>query len=215
MRTERIEACRVRAGRLGLRLLGLCCAVLGGCAGMATDASYAPVPDAAAGTGASAEYVIGVPDLLQVTVWQQPDLSGPLLVRRDGRISVPLLGDVTAAGLTPRQLARELEAGLGRFVTEPRVDVAVTEMRSQVVSVIGGGVVRSGVIELRHDMRIIDALAEMGGLTEFARKRDIRVLRKTDAGEVTYRFDYQAFIDGEAPQSNFPLEPGDTIVVAE
>jgi polysaccharide export outer membrane protein len=156
-------------------------------------------------------YVIGIPDLLAVTVWGQPDLSGEVLVRRDGKISMALAGDVAAAGRTPEELAREIEKGLTRFVAEPRVNVAVVEMRSQVVSVIGGGIQRSGVIELRSDMRVADAIAEMGGLTPFAKQRQIRVLR----GEESYPFDYSAFMLGEAPQSNFLLAPGDTIVVPE
>ena len=156
-------------------------------------------------------YVIGVPDMLRVTVWEQPDLSGDVLVRRDGKISVPLMGDEVAAGRTPDELARQIERGLARFVTDPRVDVSVVEMRSQVVSVIGGGIQNSGVLELRSEMRVIDAIAEMGGLTPFAKKREIRVLR----GDESYPFDYTAFMNGDAPRSNFLLAPGDTIVVPE
>lgn len=156
-------------------------------------------------------YVIGVPDLLSVTVWGQPDLSSQVLVRRDGKISVALVGDAVAAGNTPEELAREIETGLSRFVAEPRVDVAVVEMRSQVVSIIGGGIQQPGVIELRSNMRVIDAIAEMGGLTPFAKQRRITVLR----GEESYPFDYSAFMRGENPKANFLLSPGDTIVVPE
>jgi polysaccharide export outer membrane protein len=156
-------------------------------------------------------YVIGVPELLAIKVWEQPDLSGEVLVRRDGKISVPLIGDELAAGRSPDELARQIEQGLSRFVANPRVDVSVVEMRSQVVSVIGGGIETSGVLELRSDMRVIDAIAEMGGLTPFAKKREIRVLR----GDESYPFDYSAFMDGDAPQSNFLLAAGDTIVVPE
>lgn len=154
-------------------------------------------------------YVIGVPDMLEIVVWEQPDLSGEVLVRRDGKISVPLMGDEVAAGRTPDELARVIEQRLSRFVANPRVDVSVVEMRSQVVSVIGGGIENSGVLELRSDMRVIDAIAEMGGLTPFARKRQIRVVR----GGESYPFDYSAFMDGDAPDSNFLLAPGDTIIV--
>lgn len=156
-------------------------------------------------------YVIGIPDLLSITVWGQPDLSGQVLVRRDGKISVSLVGDIVAAGLTTEALSREIESGLSRFVAEPRVDVAVVEMRSQVVSVIGGGINESGVLELRNEMRVVDAIAEMGGLTPFAKQSQIRVLR----GEEAYPFDYSAFMRGENPESNFLLAPGDTIVVPE
>ena len=132
-------------------------------------------------------------------------------MRRDGKISVSLVGDIVAAGLTTEQLSREIESGLSRYVAEPRVDVAVVEMRSQVVSVIGGGIVKSGVLELRNDMRVVDAIAEMGGLTPFAKQSQIRVLR----GEEAYPFDYNAFMRGDNPEANFLLAPGDTIVVPE
>lgn len=186
-------------------LASLVIVVLAGCASSPSTPDRIP-PDPQLGT-----YVIGIPDLLMVTVWGQPDLSGEVLVRRDGKISVALVGDAAAAGSSPEELAREIESGLARFVAEPRVDVAVVEMRSQVISVIGGGIQKSGVIELRSDMRVIDALAEMGGLTPFAKKSQIQVLR----GDESYRFDYSTFMRGETPEANFLLAPGDTIVVPE
>ncbi len=160
-------------------------------------------------------YRIGVPDLLDIRVWEQPELSGTALVRTDGRISVPLVGDVLAEGRTPEELAAFLEGSLAAYVTDPMVDVAVLEMRSQVVSVIGGGIQRSGVLELRHDMRVLDAIAEMGGFTPFAKKSRIKVLRKSAGGETELSFDYTSFVNGRAPGSNFLLMPGDTIVVPE
>lgn len=160
-------------------------------------------------------YRIGVPDLLSIRVWQQEDLSGPALVRTDGKISVPLIGDMQAEGMTPEGLASAIATALSDYVAEPRVDVAVVEMRSQVVSVIGGGIERSGVLELRHEMRILDAIAEMGGFTPFAKKNRIKVLRNADDGEIELMFDYPRFINGRAPGSNFLLQPGDTIVVPE
>lgn len=179
-----------------------------------TTPSWTPAPETRV-VGAAPEYVIGVPDLLELTVWQQPDLSGPVLVRRDGKISVPLLGDTQAEGLTPEQLAERIRLGLSEFVANPHVDIAVTEMRSQVASVIGGGVLRSGIVPLQRNTRVIDALASMGGLTPFAKKSKIRILRDTPGGQVEYRFDYSAFIKGRAPDSNILLEPGDTIIVPE
>jgi len=167
------------------------------------------------GMGPADDYVIGVPDRLELSVWEQPDLSGPLLVRRDGKVSVRLLGDVQAAGLTPEELADAIQEGLSEYLTAPRVDVAVTEMRSQIASVIGAGVVQSGIVELQRDTRVIDALAAMGGLTAFARKRDIRIIRETPEGPVEYPFDYTAFVEGQAPETNILLAPGDTIIVPE
>jgi len=161
------------------------------------------------------EYRIGVPDLLELTVWQHPDVSGPILVRRDGKVSVPLMGDIQAEGFTPTELSTQIRTALSDYISNPRVDVAVTEMRSQVASVIGGGVERSGQVELQRNTRVIEAIAAMGGLTPFAKKRRIRILRNTPDGQTEYNFDYTAFIRGDAPDSNFLLEPGDTIIVPD
>ncbi len=160
-------------------------------------------------------YKIGIPDLLNILVWQQEELSGPALVRTDGKISIPLVGDIRAAGKTPEELAEHIEIALVDYVAKPQVDISVLEMRSQVVSVIGGGIERSGVLELRHDMRVLDAIAEMGGFTPFAKKRNIMVLRTTDNIEEELRFDYVDFIKGRTRSSNFLLAPGDTVVVPE
>lgn len=184
--------------------------LLSACAG---SPSLAPPPTRV--VGAVEDYVIGVPDLLKLTVWQQPDFSGPVLVRRDGKISVPLMGDIQAEGLTPEALAETIRVALSQYISKPRVDVSVTEMRSQVASVIGGGVLRSGIIELQHNTRVIDAIAAMGGLSRFAKKRSIRVLRDTAEGQIEYPFDYTAFIRGDDPASNILLEPGDTVIVPE
>jgi polysaccharide export outer membrane protein len=141
------------------------------------------------------DYVIGVPDLLQLTVWQHPDFTGPLL--------------------TPVALAETIRVALSEFISNPRVDIAVTEMRSQVASVLGEGVLRSGIIQLQGNTRVIDAIAEMGGFSPFAKKDEIRILRDTPRGQVEYRFDYTAFIKGRNPASNILLEPGDTVIVPE
>lgn len=164
---------------------------------------------------ANREYRIGVPDLLELTVWQHEDVSGPLLVRSDGKVSVPLMGDVRAEGRTPAELAAVIRKGLRDYIAKPRVDIAVTEMNSQVVSVIGGGIEREGQVELQRNTRVIEAIAAMGGLTPFAKKRRIRVLRNTPEGQVEYHFDYNAFVNGEAPDSNLVLEAGDTIIVPD
>jgi polysaccharide export outer membrane protein len=193
---------------------------LGACSSMTFPLSSIPIEGPATSfeddaAVASAEYVIGVPDLLEVTVWEHPDFSGPLLVRRDGKVSIALIGDVHAAGRTPRQLAADIQSRLSEYITAPRVDIAVTDMRSQVASVIGGGIVRSGIVPLQHNTRVIDALAAMGGLTPFAKKRRIRILRNTPDGQIEYPFDYTAFINGNAPTTNILLKPGDTIIVPE
>lgn len=200
----------------GLGGLAVCVSLVA-CASLpflSSDPPPAPTPQTRI-VGEVEDYVIGVPDQLQLTVWQHPDFSGPVLVRRDGKISVPLMGDIQAEGMTPEALAEKIRVALSKYISKPRVDIAVTEMRSQVASVIGGGVLRSGVVQLQHNTRVIDAIAMMGGLTPFAKKSGIRILRDTPEGQVEYLFDYNAFVKGRAPASNLLLEPGDTIIVPE
>lgn len=160
-------------------------------------------------------YEIGVPDLLMIHVWKQPEISGDVVVRPDGKISLPLLQDVQAEGLTPEQLRDVLAERLAEYIVAPQVNVAVREMRSNTASVVGGGVARSGVVPLMRNTRVLDAIASMGGFTPFAKKGEILVLRETEAGQIEYRFDYDAFIAGKSPDSNMVLDPGDTIVVPD
>lgn len=185
--------------------------------GCANFDPFAPAPSLAppVTNAAEREYRIGVPDRLQLTVWQHADVSGPMLVRRDGKVSVPLVGDIDAAGKTPTELAAVIQVGLREFIANPRVDVAILEMNSQVASVIGGGIEREGQVELQRNTTVIEAIAAMGGLTPFAKKRRIRVLRNGPAGQSEYFFDYTAFVQGNAPDSNLLLQPGDTIVVPD
>ncbi|MCA9512006.1 MAG: polysaccharide biosynthesis/export family protein [Myxococcales bacterium] len=172
-----------------------------------------PPPDRV--VGEVEEYVIGIPDVLQITVWKQEQLTTEALVRSDGKISMPLLQDVQAEGLTPDELRAVIEERLAEFIVAPHVNVLVKDMRSNVVSVVGGGVARSGLVPLQRNTRVLDAIATMGGFTPFARKGDIRVLRNRDGRQVQYGFDYDAFIKGRAPGSNMLLEPGDTVVVPD
>jgi len=160
-------------------------------------------------------YVIGVPDLLRIHVWKQDEISADVVVRPDGQISLPLIQDVQAEGLTPDELRDVIADRLAEFIVAPQVNVMVREMRSNIVSVVGGGVARSGVVPLMRNTRVLDAIATMGGFTQFAKKGDIRVLRDVESRQVEYRFDYDAFIGGRAPNTNMLLEPGDTIVVPD
>ena len=159
-------------------------------------------------------YVIGVTDQLQIRVWNNRDLDVKVPVRRDGMISVPLLDDVPAEGLTPEELKEVLTERLSAFVTAPDVTVIVVQTNSKMASIIGG-VPRSRVFPLTQDMRVLEAIASAGGFTTWAKKRQVRILRKSADGLVEYRFDYEAFLDGEDPDSNILLEPGDTIVVPD
>lgn len=160
-------------------------------------------------------YVIGADDVIQVVVWKNQELSVTVPVRPDGRISVPLVDDVQAAGLTAAELKMVLSEKLQEFVKNPEVTVIVTQINSKRVYLLGG-IARQTSFPLTQDMRVLDALALGGGFTTFAKKSDVKILRRKGSGLVEYRFDYDAFLRGDAPlESNFLLQPGDTIVVPD
>jgi len=182
--------------------------VLSGCA--AGTQPLPPEPEA----GTREEYVIGIPDVLRVVVWRNPELSVDVPVRRDGMISVPLVDDVQAEGLTPHELKEVLTEALAEYVTAPDVTVIVQEIRSHTVTVVGG-VARSGQISLTRQMRVLEAIATMGGFNAFAEKDRIKVIRKIGNETVEYGFSFGAYASGKAPNSNMILRPGDTVVVPE
>ena len=171
-----------------------------------------PPPEPVAGD--REPYVIGVTDQLQIAVWKNSELSVAAVVRADGMISVPLLDDVQAEGLTPSELKEVITAELSEYVSSPDVTVVVTQMNSNVASVMGA-VGRSGTVALRRDTRVLEAIAIMGGFNSFAKRNKVRIMRPTELGVVEYRFDYDAFLDGDAPNSNLVLKAGDTVVVPE
>ena len=160
-------------------------------------------------------YVVGVEDVLQISVWKNEELSVVVPVRSDGKISVPLVDDVQAEGLQAMEIKEVLTRELSEFITAPDVTVVVLEMNSRYVNVIGA-VPRSGQIPLVKDLRVLEAIATMGGFALFANTGDVRIVRRQpDGGEVEYRFDYDAYIKGRAPGTNIVLRSGDTIIVPE
>lgn len=160
-------------------------------------------------------YVIGVNDVLQVTVWRNPELSARVPVRTDGKISVALVDDIQAEGLTPMELKEVLTRELGEFVAAPDVAVLVVESNSRVISVLGQ-VTRPGRVLLQQEMRVLEAIAASGGFALYADKGDVRIVRRgAEGAEVEYRFDYDAYIKGNAPGTNIVLQPGDTIIVPD
>ncbi|MCP5040324.1 MAG: sugar ABC transporter substrate-binding protein [bacterium] len=176
----------------------------------ATDAP-APPPEMVAGE--RKPYVIGVTDVLGITVWKNQELSVAVPVRPDGKISVPLLDDVQAEGLTPEELKEVLTEALSEFIAAPDVTILVQEMNSQLVYLLGAGVAGNGALPLRKEMRVLEAIATIGGFTIWAKKNRVRILRKTRTGMVEYVFNYGAYLAGKAPDSNIVLRAGDTIVV--
>jgi polysaccharide export outer membrane protein len=180
---------------------------------MLACAAPPPPPPPETVPGERRVYVIGVTDVLGITVWKNPELSTAAPVRPDGKISVPLLDDVQAEGLTPQELKEVLTEALSEFIAAPDVTVSVHEMNSQAIYLLGEGVQGNGSLPLRREMRVLEAIATMGGFTVWAKKNNIRILRKTQTGITEYSFNYSAYMAGKAPNSNIVLQAGDTIVV--
>jgi len=154
-------------------------------------------------------YIIGPEDTLHIAVWKEPDLTATLPVRSDGKISMPLLNDVQAAGLTPMQLADSITEKLKKYVTYPRVTVVVTGMNSQRIYVLGE-VLHTGAMVLTPNMTVLQALAT-AGFTQFANTKGIYVLRNENGKQQKIPVNYKQLIKGNAP--NVSLKPADTIVV--
>jgi len=182
---------------------------LAGC----TSPGVAPPSSSRQVAEASGPYVIGIPDIVRVTVWKHEDLSVEAPVRSDGKISIPLLDDVQAAGKTPEDLKKSITRGLSAFISQPDVTVIVVSPDSQVVTVVGG-VTQSGPVSLRRRMGVIEAVAAAGGFSAWANKGGIRVIRTVDGRKVVYAFDYKGYVKGE-PGAELLLQPGDVVVVPE
>lgn len=161
---------------------------------------------------ADPEYKIGPQDVLRIDVWREPELSRATPVRPDGKISLPLLNDVQAAGLTAMQLAGVINVELRKFITNPQVTVSVTEINSRRVYV-SGEVTRPGAFPLLPGMTVLQALSTSGGFTPFAKVKNIYVLRTENGKQVKHPFNYKQAISGKKPEDNIVLEPGDLIVV--
>jgi polysaccharide export outer membrane protein len=148
----------------------------------ASPSTTTPTPPPASAAPAITDYVIGPEDVLQITVWKNESLSRVLPVRPDGKISLPLLHDVQAAGLTPMQLQEKLATALGEFMPNPEVSVTVSDVRSYRISVLGE-VQKPGVLQLKSDTTVLEALALAGGFRDFASPSKIMILRKNGDGQ--------------------------------
>lgn len=157
-------------------------------------------------------YVIGPQDVLDISVWKEPDLTRTVPVRPDGKISLPLLNDVQAGGLTPTQLATQITERLKKYVTDPQVTVIVTAINSQRIYVLGE-VSRPGAYVLLPGMTVLQVLSSAGGFTQFANVKNIYLLREENGKQVKYSFNYKDFINGKNPKQNIAVKTGDTIVV--
>jgi polysaccharide export outer membrane protein len=167
---------------------------------------------AQAAAGADASYKIGPQDVLRIDVWKEPDISRSVPVRPDGKVSLPLLNDVQAAGLTAMELAGVITEGLKKFMNSPQVTVSVAEINSRRVYVTGE-VTRPGAYPLLPNMTVLQALTSAGGFTQFARIKSIYVLRTEGGKQVKHAFNYRDVVNGKRPEDNIVLLPADTIVV--
>lgn len=159
-----------------------------------------------------ADYKIGPQDVVRIDVWKEPDISRTIPVRPDGKISLPLLNDVQAAGLTAMQLAGSLRESLSKYLTSPQVTVTVTEINSRRVY-ITGEVNHAGALPLLPNMTVLQALSSAGGFTQFAKLKNIYVLRTESGKQVKHPFNYKEVVKGNLAEQNIPLQPGDVIVV--
>jgi polysaccharide export outer membrane protein len=162
--------------------------------------------------GAFEEFVLGVEDKLSISVWKEPDLTKSVIIRPDGKITFPLVGDVQAAGRAPRQLTEDLTKLLARFIKEPVVTVVVEEINNFKVFVLGEVTVQ-GALNLRRRTRLLEAIALAGGMSKFADKSNVLLLRFEDGKETRNKIDYRKVVSGEKPELNLYLKPGDTIIV--
>ncbi|MBV9609335.1 MAG: polysaccharide biosynthesis/export family protein [Acidobacteria bacterium] len=151
--------------------------------------------------------------MLAINVWKEPDVSANTIpVRPDGKISLPLLNDVQAAGLTPMTLAQNLQDALKHYITDPRVTVTVTNVNSKRIFMMGE-IGKPGAYPLLPNMTVLQALSSAGGFSQFANIKKIYVLRTQQGKQVKLPFNYKAVISGQTPEQNFELKAGDTIVV--
>jgi polysaccharide biosynthesis/export protein len=173
-------------------------------------ASDSPV-NAAPTSQAGPEYVIGPEDGLHIAVWKEADLTATLPVRPDGKISLPLLNDVQASGLTPQQLADSVTEKLKKYIADPRVTVVVTQINSKRIYMVGE-VLHSGAMPMLPNMTVLQALSS-AGLNQFANTKRIYVLRNENGKQQKLPVNYRKLVKGEQIEQNYALQPGDTIVV--
>ena len=158
-------------------------------------------------------FVIGANDVLAVNVWKEPEISRAIPVRSDGKISLPLVGELQASGQTPRQLEQEITKKLQSYISEPEVTVIVQEIKSQRFNILGQ-VARPGSYLLISTMTVLDAIALAGGFRDFAKQKSIYVLRQRPEGtQERIPVNYKDLIKGKNPEQNVKLDPRDTVVV--
>ena len=179
-----------------------------------TDVGSAAEPPGAAShpDNPSGDYIIGSGDILEISVWKEPDLAKQVTVLPDGSISFPLIGQIHAEGLTLNQLKEQIEQKILRFVPHPNLTVAVFEVRSLYIYIVGK-VYKSGRFEFNADIDVLQALAMAGGLNPYAKKSKIKIFRKHNGSRIIFDFDYDQVTEGKHLDQNLILKRGDVIVV--
>jgi len=178
-----------------------------------TPQSAASVPVGEAVKAHDDTFVIGNDDVLAISVWKEPDVSRSVPVRSDGKISLPLAGEVQAAGQTPLKLEQEIAARLKNFIGEPEVTVIVQQINSQKFNILGQ-VSRPGSYPIANSATVLDAIALAGGFRDFAKQKAIYILRQNaDGTQARLSFNYKEVVKGKNPAQNIKLQPRDTIVV--
>jgi polysaccharide export outer membrane protein len=158
------------------------------------------------------EYQIGAEDQLYINVWKEPEVTRTVPVRPDGKISLPLINDVQAAGLTPTQLAMSITESLKKYIENPQVTVIITAINSRRYYIVGE-MNRAGAFPLLPNMTVLQAISSAGGFTQFAKTKSIYVLRIVEGKTTRFPVNYKDLIKGVHPEQNIVLKPGDTIVV--
>lgn len=176
--------------------------------------SQQPAAPAASKPVTGEQFVIGLEDVLSVVVWKEPELSvKEVVVRPDGQISMPLVNDIRASGMTPRQLQDAIADKLKEFVASPNVTVTVIKIMSQTVSLVGE-VAKPGIYTLGSPMTVLDLLARSGGFRENAKLKKIKIVRKGAEGSTEqFSFNYKDVSSGKNLSQNIPLKNGDVVIV--
>jgi polysaccharide biosynthesis/export protein len=190
---------------------------------LSAQAAPSNVPSQAGTSGQSASasgskahddsFVIGHDDVLAINVWKEPDISRSIPVRSDGKISLPLVGEVQAAGTTPLKLEQEIAGKLKSYISDPEVTVIVQQINSQKFNILGQ-VTRPGLYPLTNSATVLDAIAIAGGFRDFAKKKSVYILRQNaDGTQTRLAFNYKEVIKGRNLAQNVKLQARDTIVV--
>jgi polysaccharide export outer membrane protein len=159
-----------------------------------------------------ADYLVGSQDVLGIVFWREPDLSGDVTVRPDGKITIPVIGEIKAAGRTPEELQADIAAAASKFITDVNVVVVVRTINSRRVFVMGR-VTSPGAFPLMGPLTVMQAIALAGGLTDFADPKGITILRMENGKSRNVPFNYQDIIKGRSLEQNILLRPDDTVVV--